>query len=104
MMDRLIEKKNWTPKKISFYGIIAIFAFILIYSIGFRDNSSKLNVDSERVTIYTVNEGAFNEYITVTGTIVPIKTVYLDAIEGGRVEQVYLEAGTMVNSGDKILV
>ena len=89
-MDLQIEKKNWTPKKITLYGVIAAFAFTIIYSIAFRDNSSKLNVNSERITVYTVNEGAFNEFITVTGTIVPIKTVYLDAIEGGRVERVFL--------------
>ena len=39
----------------------------------------------------------------MSGTIIPIKTVYLDAMEGGQVAAVYAEAGSLVKQGDKIL-
>jgi len=103
-MDKQIEKKNWPPKKIITYAFATAFALIVIYNLIFGDTSSKLNVKSEKITISTVQKGPFKEYIPVTGSVIPIKTVYLDAIEGGRVEKKFLEAGSMVSTGDEILL
>ena len=102
-MDRIIEKKKWPPKKIALYGLPALLILIMIGSIGFGDHSSKLNVKTDRITISTVRQDEFQEFIPVTGTVIPIRTIYLDAIEGGRVDTLFLEAGTMVEKGDKIL-
>ena len=102
-MDRKIEKKKWPPKKIISVFIAGLFVFIVIYSFIFGDTSSKLNIETEKITIATVTKGDFQEFIPVTGTVIPIKTIYLDAIEGGRVEMIFLEAGSFVNEGDKIL-
>lgn len=102
-MDRIIKKKKWTLKRIAL--ILAITAFVVFVSLNFifGDRSSRLNVQTERITISTVSQGPFQEFIPVTGTVIPIKTVYLDAMEGGRVAIKYLEAGTLVESGDAIL-
>lgn len=102
-MDRKIEKKKWPPKKIAIYAISAVVGFLFIYTLIFGDSSSKLNVQTERLTISTVSIGPFQEFIPVTGNIVPIKTVYLDAIEGGRVETKFIEEGALVSTGDEIL-
>ncbi len=102
-MDRKIEKKKWPPKRIAAFSLGGAFLAVLIYSFVFGDNRSTLNVDSERVTISTVTKGPFQEFIPVTGTVIPIKTVYLDAVEGGRVEKIFVEAGSFVKKGDKIL-
>jgi HlyD family secretion protein len=102
-MDRKIEKKKWPPKKIATYiGVITVAIFI-IYQLFFTDKSSRLNVNQERIVISTVRHGEFQEFIPVIGTVIPIKTIYLDAVEGGTVEQIYLEAGSFVNQGDPIL-
>jgi len=89
-MDRQIEKKNWPLKRIIVYSISGLFAFLVIYNLVFGDKSSKYNVDSEKITVSTVSKGPFQEFIPVTGNVIPIKTVYLDAIEGGRVEKKFL--------------
>lgn len=102
-MDRQIEKKNWPLKRIIVYSLSGIFVFLVFYNLVFGDKSSKYNVDSEKITISTVEKGHFQEFIPVTGNVIPIKTVYLDAVEGGRVEKKFLEAGSMVNAGDPIL-
>jgi HlyD family secretion protein len=60
-------------------------------------------VQAERLRIATVELGDFQEYVPFTGTVVPVSTHYLDAVEGGRVDTVYLEAGTFVEKGDRIL-
>lgn len=102
-MDRQIQKKKWPPKKIAMFGGGGLFFLFVIYSFIFGDNSSKLNVETEKITIATVARGPFQEFIPVTGNVLPIRTVYLDAVEGGRVEKIFIEAGNMVKEGDKIL-
>jgi HlyD family secretion protein len=69
----------------------------------FGDKSSKYNVDVSRITIEEVKWDVFQDYITVQGTVEPITTVYLDAVEGGRVEEILIEEGNMVKKGDVIL-
>lgn len=102
-MDRQIEKKKWPPRKTAAAAIAALVLGAAFYSIIFADHSSRLNVERDRVTISTVTRGPFQEYIPVTGTVMPIKTHYLDAIEGGKVDTIYKEAGSMVQAGDRIL-
>ncbi|NQU27377.1 MAG: efflux RND transporter periplasmic adaptor subunit, partial [Candidatus Marinimicrobia bacterium] len=102
-MDRKIEKKRWTPKKLTGIAGGVIVGVFIIYQIGFSDKSSRLNVDRQRLVISTVKRGDFQEFIPVIGTVIPIKTIYLDAIEGGSVEHLFLEAGSYVNKGDPIL-
>ncbi len=102
-MDRPIKKKKWPPRKIAMVSVAAIFVFAVIYNFGWGDHSAKLNVEREKITISTVKEGPFLEYIPVTGTVQPIKTIYLDAIEGGIVDTKFTEAGSFVEKGDKIL-
>ncbi len=102
-MDRKIEKKKWPPKKIASLAGMALFFIIIVYNISFGDRSSKLNVEQQKITISQVKHGPFQEFIPVTGSVLPIKTIFLDATEGGRVDTVYIEAGTFVNQGDPIL-
>ena len=102
-MDRSIEKKKWPPKKIATAAGAGLLICFVLYSFMFGDNSSTLNVEAEKITISEVRRGPFQEFIPVTGTVLPIKTIYLDAIEGGRVEKRFIEAGTFVKEGDVIL-
>lgn len=102
-MDRKIEKKTWTWQRILLIAV-GVAAVTFLISAIYRDSgSSRLNVQRERLLTDTINEGVFKEYITLFGVVEPISTVYLDAIEGGRVEEVFLENGTMVEKGQQIL-
>ncbi|MEX2603755.1 MAG: HlyD family efflux transporter periplasmic adaptor subunit, partial [Gracilimonas sp.] len=85
--------------------IIGILAFmgLSIYAFWFMDIRSTLNVERDKITISEVREDTFQEFIQVTGAVQPIQTIYLDAIEGGVVQEVFLESGTMVQQGDTIL-
>lgn len=102
-MDRKIEKKKWPPKKIATLAAIVIFVAFVVYVFAFQFNKSSLNVRKERLTISQVSKGPFQEFIPVIGEVMPIDTHHLDAVDGGRVEEIYMEAGTVVNKGDKIL-
>lgn len=102
-MDRQIKRKFWTIKRIIYSSVAGLVGFLILYSLIFGDHSSRLNVDTERITISEVTAGEFQEFIPETGTVIPLRTIFLDAIEGGQVETVFVEAGTYVNKGDPIL-
>jgi HlyD family secretion protein len=102
-MDRVLEKKKWPPKRIAaILGSGVFFLAILFYSL-FGDTSSKFRVEEEKITVSTVTRAPFQEFIPVTGNVLPRTTIYLDAVEGGRVEKIFIEAGSMVKKGDRIL-
>ena len=102
-MDRVIQKKTWTSKKILTIVGIAALAALIIGSYYFTSGNSKLNVDVERITISEVKKGPFQVTIPVNGVVLPITTIYLDATEGGRVEEKYVEDGAVMKKGDPIL-
>ena len=103
-MDRVVEKKTSVGRKAGF-GIaiilVLVFAWWLISTL--LDGRS-LSVDAGRIAVSTVTNGTFEDYIPLRGRLMPRRTVYLDAIEGGRVEQVLIEDGTLVEAGDPIAV
>lgn len=102
-MDRVIAKKYWSKKRIlTISGIVGVVALILL-SYFFTSGNSKLNVDTERITISTITKGTFQEFIPVNGIVLPLTTIYLDAVEGGRVEEKYVDDGTMMKKGQPIL-
>jgi HlyD family secretion protein len=103
MVDRVIAKKKWGRKRIlTIAGVLALVALILV-SYRLTTGKSKLNVDSERITISEVKNGAFQEFIPVNGVVLPITTIYLDAQEGGRVEERYVEDGALMKKDEPIL-
>lgn len=102
-MDRVIEKKKWTTKKILTITFVAAIVLLITGSIYLTSGGTKLNVDSERLTISEVKKGAFKEFIPVNGIVLPLTTIYLDALEGGRVEEKFVEDGTMMKKGEAIL-
>lgn len=102
-MDRKVEKKKWPPRRIAMVAGIAAFILLVSYGLWTQRGGAKLRVEVEKLTIATVETGAFQEYIPVIGTVEPLKTVYLDAAEGGRVEEVFVEEGTMLEAGDPIV-
>ncbi|HET8753122.1 MAG TPA: efflux RND transporter periplasmic adaptor subunit [Salinimicrobium sp.] len=102
-MDIPLKKKRFTASRIGmFLGgalIIALILFVFISSGG----NSKLNVERERISISTAKNAIFQENIPVNGVVLPITTIYLDAIEGGRVEEKFVESGAIMEKGDPIL-
>jgi HlyD family secretion protein len=102
-MDRKIKKKKWTFKRISIYAAGLLFVAFVLYSFFFADKRSKLNIDLEKITISEVNYGVFQDFIPVTGSVLPQTTRYLDAKEGGIIQVIEKETGDIVKKGDVII-
>jgi HlyD family secretion protein len=102
-VDRVIQKKKWSTKRLITIAGVAGVVVLIAGSVFFTSGKSKLNVDTERITISEVKKGAFQEFIPVNGVVLPLTTIYLDAIEGGRVEEKYVEDGANLTKGDPII-
>ena len=102
-MDKKIKKKVWTFKRISLYAVGLLFVSFVLYSFFFADKRSKLNVDLEKITIAEVTYGVFQDFIPVTGTVLPSTTRFLDVREGGIIQSIEKETGDIVNVGDVII-
>ncbi|WP_194852246.1 efflux RND transporter periplasmic adaptor subunit [Nonlabens antarcticus] len=102
-MDIPLEKKRFSTKMIMTIAGAVVLIALIIYVILASSGGSKLNVEKERISINTATQGVFQENIPVNGIILPITTIYLDALEGGRVEEKFVEDGAVMKKGDPIL-
>ena len=103
-MDRRVEKKT-SYAQFGAYAAAGIAA--LLFAWWFVDTllgGRSLSVNSQRITVSDVTVGTFEDFIPLRGRLVPLSTVFLDAIEGGRVEEILLEDGVLVEAGDMIAV
>lgn len=102
-MDRVIEKKFWNSKRLMIIGGSIALVALIGASIYFSSGKSKLNVETDRITISEIKQGPFQEFIPVDGVVLPVTTIYLDALEGGRVEQKFVEDGAILKKNQPIL-
>jgi HlyD family secretion protein len=102
-MDRRIERKPSPWKRFRWIAAIVVatvLAYLLVQMLG---QGRSLSVNSGRIEISSVTEGTFEDFIPLRGRLEPRSTVYLDAIEGGRVEEILVEDGALVRKGDLIV-
>jgi HlyD family secretion protein len=102
-VDRIIQKKKWTTKKVLTIAGVTALALLIGGSFYFTSGKSRLNVDTQRITISEIKKGSFQEFIPVNGVVLPLTTIYLDAVEGGRVDELFVEDGAMMKKGQPIL-
>ncbi|MBI1783468.1 MAG: HlyD family efflux transporter periplasmic adaptor subunit [Sphingobacteriales bacterium] len=102
-MDRVIEKKKWSTKRILTIAGITAIILLIAGSIYFTSGKSKVNVSTDRITVSEIKKGTFQEFIPVNGVVLPVTTIYLDAQEGGRVEEKFVEDGAIMKAGQPIL-
>ena len=56
-----------------------------------------------KITISTVSAAPFHDFIPLRGRVVPLVSIVLDAVQGGRVEEVLAEAGQRVVAGQPLI-
>ncbi len=102
---KLEKKKGWRAifqkKNLPYAAVVVLVAFI--GWLVLRDNSSTLRINAELINVATVEQGEFNDYVRLTGSVQPMVTVQLSPLESGVVERIVTEEGTAVKRGDVIL-
>lgn len=102
-MDIKIEKKRGLKRHHILIAVATIAVGYLLYYTFALEHLSIYRADRDRVTISTVKSDKFNDYIRLVSNVEPISIIFLDAVEGGRVEEKVVEEGAMVKKGDIIL-
>jgi len=102
-MDKLIVKTRW--QKAQKYMAVALIGsgVFSAWLFAIPDKGKALTVDGEDIQIAKVSQGIFEDFTPLRGQVMPLRTVYLDAIEGGRVEKIHLEDGTEVTQGQPLV-
>ena len=106
-MDRILEKKKginliFTKKAVPFWLGAVLVAFI-VWLVA-RDDSKKLRVNMDNISVSAVTLGQFNDYIRISGQVAPITTIQISPLEGGVVQEIVTEEGSKVKKGDVILI
>ena len=104
-MDRPI-RLPWWRRKLWLRLAAAATAAVLIASttaifLGTAERS--IRVAAAGVTVARVSQGVFHDFIPLRGKVVPLNTVYLDALEGGRVDRLLVQAGDTVTAGQPLV-
>lgn len=101
-MDRKIEKQGISKRNKMIIGVLGA-AIIAYLSLGQMFQGRSMTVNGQRLSIATVKSGTFEDFIPLRGRVAPLKTVFLDAVQGGRIEEILLEDGAMVRVGQPII-
>lgn len=99
-MDRRIERPSRKPLFVA--GIAATVVMVTIAYLAI-DTSTSFTLDGQRIRTATVSTGVYEDYIPLRANVEPETTVYLDAIDGGRVESILVEEGTFVDQGQALI-
>ena len=83
-------------------GALALSVIAGLVLIG-PNKGKSFTVQGERITIGKVKRELFEDYLPLRVNVEPFKTVYLDAIEGGRVDKIFVEEGDVLEQGQALL-
>ena len=108
-MDKPLVKTNKKKyqAKYLFVGLstclfIGVFVFSQSYA-TLTTSGKNYNVATDNLVISTIKQAEFAEYLPLRGVVEPERTIFIDAIDGGRVEEVLIQEGALVKQGQAIL-
>jgi HlyD family secretion protein len=102
-MDKVVAVTGLSQRtKIALIAAIVLLAALLFW--WFAPSAGSQTVAAERLTVSAVTKGTFDDFLPLRARVEPLVTVYLDAVEGGRVEKVMVEDGAIVQQGQLLAV
>jgi HlyD family secretion protein len=102
-MDRVVERKR-IDRRIIIAGAGGAALLLIVLFWLFAPRADSVTVSQDRLTIATIESGTFDDFLPLRGRVTPLLTVYLDAVEGGRVDQKLVEDGAHVTQGQMLAV
>ena len=102
-MDKVVVRKK-IDKRILIGGAGGAALLLILLFWLFAPRAGSQSVSAERLGIATVENGTFEDFLPLRARVTPLLTVYLDAVEGGRVEELAVEDGASVVKGQLLAV
>lgn len=105
-MDKPVSKKASKNNSKKILAILIACGVIgAVYAVNNTTNTTgkTYNVATQNLVISNVAQAQFAEFLPLRGVVEPEDTIFIDAIDGGRVEEVFIQEGAIVDKGQKIL-
>jgi HlyD family secretion protein len=108
-MDRPVEGHRWLPSrwplaaKICAVASIAIIGLLATIRIIAGSGAATVRMPRAQLTVSVVEQGIFHDLVALRARVEPRETVYIDAVDGGRVDRVLVEAGDRVMHGQPLI-
>lgn len=102
-MDRVIQKKT---RPLWQWTVITLAVAALLWFVWDLLNDASIRtfrLPEQQTTIASVQYGPFEDVTPIRGSIQPFNSVFLDAVDGGVVEEVLVEEGSFVTAGQPLL-
>jgi len=102
-MDKVVERKRIDKRILIAAGAAGILLIVVLFWL-FAPSANSQSVNRDRLSIANVQQGVFDDFLPLRARVTPLVTVYLDAVEGGRVEKKLVEDGAQVVAGQPLAV
>lgn len=104
-MDRPVRKSRWRSRPFVLgAGVVAVVCVIGFMIFAFAGPARRsVRVDARTLTIEPATQAVFHDFTPLQGKVAPKDTLYLDALEGGQVQEVLVQAGDRVTKGQPLV-
>ncbi|HLY07159.1 MAG TPA: efflux RND transporter periplasmic adaptor subunit [Rhizomicrobium sp.] len=102
-MDRAIARRPAWRRYGPYVLAAVVFAGIVAWLLA-GTGAHVYRVPIDRLTIATVTEGPFEDFVAARGTVAPYITNYLTTDQGGTVKEVLVEDGAIVKRGQPLII
>ena len=102
-MDRVVERKGIDRRVLIAGAVGAVLLLVLLFWL-FAPSANSQSVERDRLSIAAAQTGIFDDFLPLRARVTPLVTVYLDAVEGGRVEKKLVDDGAQVVQGQLLAV
>ena len=104
-MDRPIKRPKWQSRPVMIGAGVATALVLAVLTAMVVSGSSvrTLRVPLSNVTIEPVTQGVFHDFTPLQGKVTPMDTRYIDALQGGQVQEVLVQAGDRVVKGQPMI-
>jgi len=100
-MDKQIQTKNKTTKKILIWGIpIVLLGSIVLMNLTHK---KQVNISKNTLRVREVIRGDFEDVVLFNSRVAPKTSVLLNVIQGGAVSEIFVESGQMLKKGTPLL-
>lgn len=100
-MDTVISRKNNKKKKLLLIIPIILILGYLIFAAFTKKKT--FNVKRAEITINSVESDYFEDFILFEAKVTPLNSMLVNVIEGGSVQEIYVENGAMVTKGQPLV-
>lgn len=100
-MDTKVQNKKSKYKIIILITVPVLILIALLSSSLLKKKS--LNVDASRLAVREIKYGKFDDIVILNGKIDPLNSVLINVVEGGAVQEIFVEDGSMVQVGEPLM-